>query len=75
MHGPTDIIPQGDGATRYLYECPRGTIAIDQDDDGEVELTRCLGGSALTRRDEREALALHRDRVDDDDYDDDYEDR
>jgi hypothetical protein len=33
MHGPTDVIAQVGGDTRYLYECPRGTIAIDATPD------------------------------------------
>ena len=55
-----EVIPQSEHGTRYLYECPRGTIAIDEHRDGTREIVRCLGGAALTRRDEREALAMHR---------------
>lgn len=57
-----DIIPQIDG-TRYLYRCPRGTVAIDEIPDGRREITRCLGGSGLTARDIREAVALHEERL------------
>lgn len=55
-----DCYRQIDGADRYVYECPRGSIAITECRDGTRELTRCLGaGAVLTPRDEREALALH----------------
>lgn len=55
-------IPQIDGATRYLYACPRGTIAIE--DDGHcAELWHCTNGSRLTRRDDRDAWSLHRARI------------
>lgn len=53
------IIRQVDGM-RYLYECPRGTIAIDELDGGRPrEITRCLGGRAISSRDFRDALRLH----------------
>lgn len=53
-----DIYPQVDGAVRYTYECPRGTVAIEEAEDGTRHVTRCLG-SALTRRDIRAAVRLH----------------
>src|SRR5690606_5261113 len=58
-----DTIPQVDGSTRYLYVCPRGTVAIDERSDGRREITRCTDGSGLTRRDIREAVALHEERA------------
>lgn len=42
---------------RYTYETPRGTIAIDELDDGSREVIRC--SSDVTRRDIREAIAMH----------------
>jgi hypothetical protein len=58
-----EIIPQVDDCVRYLYECPRGTVAIDEYRDGTREIVRCLGGSDITRRDIREALALHNEDI------------
>jgi hypothetical protein len=56
----TDIIPQVDGSTRYLYRCPRGTVAIDHwPHIGRTEVIRCLGGHALTTRDLRDAARRH----------------
>ena len=58
-----DTIPQVDDTIRYLYACPRGTIAIDESPGGRREITRCTDGSRLTARDIREAVALHEDRL------------
>lgn len=61
-----DIIPQADDCTRYLYHCPRGTIAIDEYDDGVREIVECLGYSGTTARrcrDRREAERLHEDHI------------
>jgi len=59
-HG--DTIPQIDGM-RYLYECPRGTVAVDEMSDGRREITRCTNGSRLTARDIRDAVRLHEERI------------
>lgn len=64
-------IPQVGGWNRYLYECPRGTIAINEIGEGDREIVRCLGGSDLTKRDEREALKMHLDILEEDEDDED----
>ena len=64
------IFTQVDGGTRHLYECPRGIIAIDEHRDGTREITRCLGDSSLTRRDEREARAMHLALLADEEFED-----
>lgn len=56
---PIDVIPQVDDCDRYLYACPRGTIAIDEYRDGTREVTRTLGAAATTKRDLREAIRMH----------------
>lgn len=58
-----DIIPQVDDSMRYLYTCPRGTVAIDERPDGRREITRCTDGAGITARDIREAVALHEERL------------
>lgn len=57
MHYGTAV--QVDGSMRYLYTCPRGTIAIDVN-GSRAELWHCLNGGRLTPRDDRDAWASHR---------------
>lgn len=59
------MIPQIDGGTRYLCSCPRGEIGVDVAHDGSVDLVRCLGASATTARDLREARRLVAQAIDD----------
>jgi hypothetical protein len=51
------ILHLENGALRYTYECPRGTLAIDEWPDGHRELFCCWG--SVSDRDKREAVAHH----------------
>jgi len=57
-----EITPQADDATRYTYECPRGTIAIDVSADGSSETSVCTDyhtSGARQARDIRDAERMH----------------
>lgn len=58
-----DTLPQVSGATRYLYHCPRGTIAIDEHPNGRREVMRTTNASAATSRDVRDAVRMHEDAL------------
>lgn len=55
-------IRQANGGMRYLVHTPRGLVLVDQDREDRLTACRALDSTA-TKRDERRALAMVRQRL------------
>lgn len=56
---------QTNNSTRWVLQCPRGEVLVDEDRAGRLEVTHGLRARGVTARDRREALALVRRTIDD----------